>query len=107
MPSHTFQKTAQEHNSAVPKRCPKRYAFFSFFTTGRLASEYGHCSGQVDLRTGEILANISYGLFQYREDYRLNIKNRVSDFPHTTEELIVCAARRAAEIDSFHNLTQK
>ena len=31
------------------------YRFFSFRTSERMASEYGHCSGQVNLQTGEIL----------------------------------------------------
>ena len=51
------------------------YRFFSFRTSERMASEYGHCSGQVNLQTGEILANISYGLFHYPETYQLNLLN--------------------------------
>lgn len=46
-----------------------------------MASEYGHCSGQVNLQTGEILANISYGLFHYPETYQLNLADSISQFP--------------------------
>ena len=61
---------------------PRKYAFFRFQTGKRLASAYGCCSGQVDRRTGEILATITYGLFQYRETFKLNL----------------CAARKAMRL---------
>lgn len=76
--------------------CPI-YRFFSFGTSERMASEYGHCSGQVNLRTGEILASISYGLFHHRETHQLNMTDPVSQFPYTTKDLIICAARHAAK----------
>lgn len=71
-----------------------KYQFFSFQTSERLASEYDRCSGQIDLRTGEILASITYGLFQHRERYRLHVDD---PFPCTTEDQIISAARHAAE----------
>lgn len=74
-----------------------KYQFFSFQTSERLASEYDRCSGQIDLRTGEILASITYGLFQHRECYRLHVDDPISQFPCTTEDQIISAARHAAE----------
>ena len=83
------------------------YRFFSFRTSERMASEYGHCSGQVNLQTGEILANISYGLFHYRETYQLNLADSISQFPHTTKELIICAARHAANEEGVRGMTRR
>ena len=86
--------------------CPI-YRFFSFRTSEQMASEYGRCSGQVNLRTGEILANISYGLFHYRESYQLNMADPVSQFPYTTRDLIICAARRAAKEGGVGVMTRR
>ena len=72
-----------------------------------MASEYGHCSGQVNLQTGEILANISYGLFHYPETYQLNLADSISQFPHTTKELIICAARHAANEEGVRGMTRR
>lgn len=72
-----------------------KYAFFRFRTGRHLASACGCCSGQVDRQTGEILATISYGLFQYREVLKLNTSDPVNTFPYTIEDEIICAARRA------------
>lgn len=83
------------------------YRFFSFRSSERMASEYGHCSGQVNLQTGEILANISYGLFHYRETYQLNLADSISQFPHTTKELIICAARHAANEEGVRGMTRR
>lgn len=83
------------------------YRFFSFRTSERMASEYGHCSGQVNLQTGEILANISYGLFHYPETYQLNLADSISQFPHTTKELIICAARHAANEEGVRGMTRR
>ena len=83
------------------------YRFFSFRTSEMLASEYGHCSGQVNLRPGEILANISYGLFHYRETHQLNMADPISQFPHTTRELIICAARHAADEGGVGDMTRR
>lgn len=49
----------------------------------------------MDRQTGEILATISYGLFQYREVLKLNTSDPVNTFPYTIEDEIICAARRA------------
>ena len=73
----------------------RKYAFFTFRTGRRLASAEGCCSGQVDCRTGEILATITYGLSQYREILKLNISDPVRSFPYTIEDEIICAARKA------------
>ena len=62
--SETTQKTDTVRSERNTARFG-RYVFFKFRTGQRLASEYGVCSGQVDRRTGEILATITYGLFQY------------------------------------------
>ena len=77
---------------------PRKYAFFTFRTGRRLASAEGCCSGQVDCRTGEILATITYGLSQYREILKLNISDPVHSFPYTIEEEIICAARKAVRL---------
>ena len=76
----------------------RKYAFFTFRTGRRLASAEGCCSGQVDCRTGEILATITYGLSQYREILKLNISDPVHSFPYTIEEEIICAARKAVRL---------
>ena len=76
----------------------RKYAFFTFRTGRRLASAEGCCSGQVDCRTGEILATITYGLFQYRETFKLNLSDPVHSFPHTIEDEIICAARKAVRL---------
>ena len=73
----------------------RKYAFFTFRTGRRLASAEGCCSGQVDCRTGEILATITYGLSQYRDVLKLNISDPVRSFPYTIEDEIICAARKA------------
>lgn len=73
----------------------RKYAFFTFRTGRRLASAEGCCSGQVDCRTGEILATITYGLSQYRAILKLNISDPVRSFPYTIEDEIICAARKA------------
>ena len=76
----------------------RKYAFFTFRTGRRLASAEGCCSGQVDCRTGEILATITYGLFQYRETFKLNLSDPVHSFPYTIEDEIICAARKAVRL---------
>ena len=76
----------------------RKYAFFTFRTGRRLASAEGCCSGQVDCRTGEILATITYGLSQYREVLKLNISDPVHSFPYTIEDEIICAARKAVRL---------
>ena len=76
----------------------RKYAFFTFRTGRRLASAEGCCSGQVDCRTGEILATITYGLSQYREILKLNISDPVRSFPYTIEDEIICAARKAVRL---------
>lgn len=76
----------------------RKYVFFRFQTGRRLASAYGCCSGQVDRQTGEILATITYGLFQYREVLKLNISDPVNTFPYTIEDEIICAARKAVQL---------
>ena len=63
-------ETNKEPRLEAPAARPRKYAFFRFQTGKRLASAYGCCSGQVDRRTGEILATITYGLFQYRETFK-------------------------------------
>ena len=73
----------------------RKYALFTFRTGRRLASAEGCCSGQVDCRTGEILATITYGLSQYRAILKLNISDPVRSFPYTIEDEIICAARKA------------
>lgn len=96
MPKPTqLANTERPEASAARQR---RYAFFRFQTGRQLASVGGHCSGQVDRRTGEILATISYGLHQYREVLKLNISDPVSAFPYTIEDEIICAARRAVRL---------
>ena len=82
----------------APAPRPRKYAFFRFQTGKRLASAYGCCSGQVDRRTGEILATITYGLFQYRETFKLNLSDPVHSFPYTIEGEIICAARKAVRL---------
>ena len=77
---------------------PRKYAFFTFRTGRRLASAEGCCSGQVDCRTGEILATITYGLFQYRETFKLNLSDPVHSFPYTIEDEIIRAARKAMRL---------
>ena len=77
---------------------PRKYAFFRFQTGRHLASECGCCSGQVDRQTGEILATITYGLFQYRETFKLNLSDPVHSFPYTIEDEIICAARKAMRL---------
>ena len=76
----------------------RKYAFFTFRTGRRLASAEGCCSGQVDCRTGEILATITYGLFQYRETFKLNLSDPVHSFPYTIEDEIIRAARKAMRL---------
>ena len=76
----------------------RKYAFFTFRTGRRLASAEGCCSGQVDCRTGEILATITYGLVQYRETFKLNLSDPVHSFPYTIEGEIICAARKAMRL---------
>lgn len=95
--SETTQKTDTVRSERNTARFG-RYVFFKFRTGQRLASEYGVCSGQVDRRTGEILATITYGLFQYRETFKLNLTNPVHSFPHTIEDEIICAARKAVRL---------
>lgn len=82
----------------APAPRPRKYAFFRFQTGKRLASAYGCCSGQVDRRTGEILATITYGLFQYRGTFKLNLSDPVHSFPHTIEDEIIRAARKAMRL---------
>lgn len=82
----------------APAPRPRKYAFFRFQTGKRLASAYGCCSGQVDRRTGEILATITYGLFQYRETFKLNLSDPVHSFPYTIEDEIIRAARKAMRL---------
>lgn len=91
-------ETNKEPRLEAPAARPRKYAFFRFQTGKRLASAYGCCSGQVDRRTGEILATITYGLFQYRETFKLNLTNLVHSFPHTIEDEIICAARKAVRL---------
>lgn len=76
----------------------RKYAFFRFQTGRLLASACGCCFGQVDRKTGEILANITYGLFQYREVLKLNISDPVNSFPYTIEDEIICAAKKAVRL---------
>lgn len=95
-----MRQTEQVPQQAEPMSKPQKYAFFSFQTSDRLASEYGHCSGQVNLQTGGILATITYGLFHYREERRLNINDPVSLFAHT-EEQIIREARRAVKTGGY------
>lgn len=82
----------------APAPRPRKYAFFRFQTGKRLASAYGCCSGQVDRRTGEILATFTYGLFQYRETFKLNLSDPVHSFPYTIEDEIIRAARKAMRL---------
>ena len=82
----------------APAPRPRKYAFFRFQTGKRLASAYGCCSGQVDRRTGEILATITYGLFQYRETFKLNLSDPVHSFPYMIEDEIIRAARKAMRL---------
>lgn len=82
----------------APAPRPRKYAFFRFQTGKRLASAYGCCSGQVDRRTGEILATITYGLFQYREMFKLKLSDPVHSFPYTIEDEIIRAARKAMRL---------
>ena len=82
----------------APAPRPRKYAFFRFQTGKRLASAYGCCSGQVDRWTGEIRATITYGLFQYRETFKLNLSDPVHSFPHTIEDEIIRAARKAMRL---------
>ena len=95
--SETTQKTDTVRSERNTARFG-RYVFFKFRTGQRLASEYGVCSGQVDRRTGEILATITYGLFQYRETFKLNLSDPVHSFPYTIEDEIICAARKAMRL---------
>ena len=95
--SETTQKTDTVRSERNTARFG-RYVFFKFRTGQRLASEYGVCSGQVDRRTGEILATITYGLFQYRETFKLNLSDPVHSFPYTIEDEIICAARKAVRL---------
>lgn len=88
----------KEPRLEAPAARPRKYAFFRFQTGKRLASAYGCCSGQVDRRTGEILATITYGLFQYREMFKLNLTDPVHSFPYTIEDEIICAARKAVRL---------
>ena len=91
-------ETNKEPRLEAPEARPRKYAFFRFQTGKRLASAYGCCSGQVDRRTGEILATITYGLFQYREMFKLNLTDPVHSFPYTIEDEIICAARKAMRL---------
>lgn len=91
-------ETNKEPRLEAPAARPRKYAFFRFQTGKRLASAYGCCSGQVDRRTGEILATITYGLFQYRETFKLNLSDPVHSFPYTIEGEIICAARKAVRL---------
>ena len=91
-------ETNKEPRLEAPAPRPRKYAFFRFQTGKRLASAYGCCSGQVDRRTGEILATITYGLFQYRETFKLNLSDPVHSFPYTIEGEIICAARKAVRL---------
>ena len=91
-------KTNRVPRQEVPAPRPRKYAFFRFQTGKRLASAYGCCSGQVDRRTGEILATITYGLFQYREMFKLKLSDPVHSFPYTIEDEIICAARKAVRL---------
>ena len=77
---------------------PGKYAFFKFQTGRQLASVCGCCSGQVDCRTGAILATITYGLFQYREVFKLNLSDPANTFLYTIEDEIICAARKAVRL---------
>ena len=95
--SETTQKTDTVRSERNTARFG-RYVFFKFRTGQRLASEYGVCSGQVDRRTGEILATITYGLFQYRETFKLNLSDPVHSFPYTIEDEIIRAARKAMRL---------
>ena len=95
--SETTQKTDTVRSERNTARFG-RYVFFKFRTGQRLASEYGVCSGQVDRRTGEILATITYGLFQYRETFKLNLSDPVHSCPYTIEDEIICAARKAMRL---------
>ena len=95
--SETTQKTDTVRSERNTARFG-RYVFFKFRTGQRLASEYGVCSGQVDRRTGEILATITYGLFQYRETFKLHLSDPVPSFPYTIEDEIICAARKAMRL---------
>lgn len=81
-------ETNKEPRLEAPAARPRKYAFFRFQTGKRLASAYGCCSGQVERRTGEILATITYGLFQYRETFKLNLTDPVHSFPYTIEDEI-------------------
>ena len=91
-------ETNKEPRLEAPAPRPRKYAFFRFQTGKRLASAYGCCSGQVDRRTGEILATITYGLFQYREMFKLKLSDPVHSFPYTIEDEIICAARKAVRL---------
>lgn len=95
--SETTQKTDTVRSERNTARFG-RYVFFKFRTGQRLASEYGVCSGQVDRWTGEIRATITYGLFQYRETFKLNLSDPVHSFPYTIEDEIICAARKAVRL---------
>ena len=81
----------------------RKYAFFRFQTGRLLASACGCCFGQVDRKTGEILANITYGLFQYREVLKLNISDPVNSFPYTIEDEIICAAKKSRAVRRSHD----
>lgn len=91
-------ETNKEPRLEAPAPRPRKYAFFRFQTGKRLASAYGCCSGQVDRRTGEILATITYGLFQYRETFKLNLSDPVHSFPYTIDDEIICVARKAVRL---------
>lgn len=73
----------------------KKYSFFKFDTSSKLASNKGICEGMVNNETGEITATIEYGLTSYSEEYKLNIKNEVNIFPYTIEDRIILNARKS------------
>jgi len=67
---------------------------FDFNTSDCMASNKGHVRGMVNIQTGNIIAKQFYGTMGYYDDYRLNISDKVNDFPYTTEDRIILSARK-------------
>ena len=73
---------------------------FEFNTCERMASNKGHIRGMVNTKTGEIIAYQNFDLMSYGNEYKLNVKDKVSAFPCTTEDRIILNARRIAGQES-------
>lgn len=67
---------------------------FKFSTCEKLASNKGTVCGMVNAITGEIIASQYFGLMSYRDNYNLNLSNKINLFPYTIEDRIILVAKQ-------------